>query len=67
MYDEVEDEFRKGVNAYWSGQVPTMWNDASMRERSPYLMGWYMASMWEVSVGWITDEDGEPLQDEDEF
>lgn len=64
--DTVEDEFSKGVNAYWAGGCPEGWDKKKRRERSPYLMGWYMASMWETQVGFITDEDGDPLQLDDE-
>lgn len=46
-YDMVQD-FESGVNAYFSGECPDNWNNKAMRERSPFLSGWYMASMTEV-------------------
>jgi len=61
--DSVEDEFSKGVNAYWGGSVPDGWESPEKRARSPYLMGWYMASMWEVEEGFITDQFGDPIQE----
>lgn len=64
--DTVEDEFSRGVNAYWSGMCPEGWDDVKRRARSPYLMGWYMASMWEVEVGFITDEFGDSLQEDED-
>lgn len=55
---DISTMFSEGVNAYWSGELPDNWNDNDMRVRSPYLMGWWMASMSEVSEGFITDEEG---------
>jgi hypothetical protein len=65
MDDLIVQEFQDGVNAYWAGGVPEDWQDEDRRATSPYLQGWYMASMWETSAGWLTDEAGDPLQDED--
>lgn len=64
--DVVEDEFTAGVNAYWSGECPDGWDNLDKRTRSPFLMGWYMASMWECYPGTITDRDGDPFQTEDD-
>jgi hypothetical protein len=63
--DKVTSEFSDGVDAYWSGECPEGWDDPKRRERSPYLSGWYMASMWETSPGYITDGDGYPLQEDE--
>jgi hypothetical protein len=66
MNDTVTEEFTQGVDAYWAGDLPENWNDPEARAVTPYLMGWYMASLWETQAGTLLDEDGEPLQDEDE-
>lgn len=63
--DMVIDQFNQGVEAYWAGELPDGWDNSKRRERSPYLTGWYMASMWETSPGWITDMVGDSLQDDD--
>ena len=65
MNDTVTEEFTQGVDAYWGGEVPEGWQSQSTREQSPYLMGWYMASLWETQPGYLRDLDGDPLQDED--
>ena len=66
MYDDdVTAEFARGVNDYWGGEAPDGWDDEERRNQTPYLMGWYMASMWEVQPGWILDEDGNPIQEDE--
>ena len=64
MNDTVQEEFTEGVEAYWSGELPEGWDDYSVRSKSPFLVGWYMASMWENMPGYLTDRDGEPLQED---
>lgn len=64
MFDTVTKEFTDGVDAYWAGEVPDGWEDPNRRNQSPYLMGWFMSAQWETAPGWLTDEDGDPLQDE---
>lgn len=63
--DVVAIEFIHGVNDYWGGELPENWNNEKARAESPYLAGWYMASLWEVEPGRLLDADGAPLQDED--
>lgn len=63
--DTVTQEFADGAEAYWSGDLPDGWDDYNVRSRSPFLTGWYMASMWETQAGWLTDAYGDPLQEED--
>lgn len=63
--DLIVTEYTRGVNAYWSGECPDSWSDPAKREVSPYLMGWYHASLWEVSVGDLTYDDGTPMQEDD--
>jgi hypothetical protein len=48
MDDTIIDLFAQGVSDYQSGYLPDGWDDASQREESPYLTGWYMASRTEV-------------------
>jgi len=65
MDDLIVSEFTDGVNAYWSGECPDNWNSDEARAKSPYLQGWYMASMWETQPGWLVDFDGTPMQEDD--
>lgn len=65
MDDMVLEEFTDGVNDYWGGECPDGWDDSKRRNNTPYLMGWYMASMWEVYPGQLLNRAGYPLQDED--
>ena len=65
MDDVLVGEFRAGVNAYWSGELAEGWNNRETREKSPFVMGWYMASMWETQPGFLLTEDGEPMQEGD--
>jgi hypothetical protein len=65
MDDAMVQDFRNGVDAYWSGQLADGWDNESVRNRSPYIMGWYLASMWEVSPGYVLDEDGNAFQTPD--
>lgn len=65
--DDLCAEFTRGVNDYWGGEIPDGWDDAERRAHTPYLSGWFMASMWEVRPGWITDEFGVPIQGEDNY
>lgn len=65
MSDTITQEFADGVDAYWSGELPEGWNDYEVRCKSPYLTGWWMASVWETQPGYLRDLDGEPFQDED--
>lgn len=67
MDELLEDMFSAGVNAYWSGKVPKHWNKRAEREKSPFLTGWYMASMLETMPGWIVDADGDPVQEDGEW
>lgn len=67
MNDELTQQFADGVNSYWSGEVPDYWDHPETRNRSPFLQGWYMASMWETQPGWLFDMDGDPLQDEGDW
>lgn len=62
--DDVVTLFKQGTDAYWAGELPENWNHPETRAKSPYLQGWYMASMWETHPGWLLDEDGMPIQDE---
>lgn len=41
---DVLEEFEDGIRAYYAGEVPDGWNDRERRERSPFLMGWFMES-----------------------
>jgi hypothetical protein len=66
MADALVKEFEDGVDAYWAGELPDNWNDPETRAKSPFITGWYMASMWETSPGWLLDSDGQPFQEEDE-
>lgn len=61
--DDVTVDFEAGVDAYWGGVLPDGWDKPKRREKSPYLMGWWMASMWETSPGWIRDRYNEPMQE----
>lgn len=54
--DEVVEAFTEGVNDYWAGKVPDHWDKPALRDRSPYLQGWYMASMSEVGEGFLCTE-----------
>ena len=63
--DVITEEFQAGVNAYWSGELPDGWNSADKRAVSPYLTGWYMASVWETDEGALVDSDGIPFQEVD--
>lgn len=65
MNDEVLEEFTRGVNDYWGGECPEGWNNETLRNDCPYLMGWYMASLWEVYPGELCYEDGTPMQEDD--
>lgn len=64
-YDRFVDEFNAGVDAYWGGELPDGWNSPETRAQSPYLTGWYMASLWETQPGFLLDMDGYPLQEGD--
>jgi hypothetical protein len=44
MGQRISEEFREGETDYWAGRVPEHWDSEELRARSPYLMGWYMAS-----------------------
>lgn len=65
MEDTIAQEFNDGVNSYWAGELPDYWDHPETRARSPFLTGWYMASMWETQPGWLFDQDGDPLQEEE--
>ena len=49
----VEDEYARGVDSYWAGDIPRGWEAAdwgyhaviAKAARSPYIMGWYQASL----------------------
>ena len=62
--DDVTAEFTRGVNDYWAGEVPDGWNDPKRRDVTPYLAGWYMASVWESYPGTLLYEDGTPMQED---
>lgn len=62
--DEIVEAFSRGVNDYWSGLAPKHWDKPALRDRSPYLQGWYMASMFETAEGFLTLEDN---PDEEDF
>ena len=51
--DDLEALFAQGVRDYWAGELPNNWNNSELRARSPYLTGWYMASMSEVDPDWL--------------
>lgn len=50
MDNEAADLFQQGVDDYWSGHVPKNWDNKDKRQRSPYLMGWYMESMFDNGI-----------------
>ena len=56
MYYDTVAEFYRGVRDYWSGIVPDRWEDVEIRNRSPYLMGWYMESMADNDQDWMVSE-----------
>lgn len=65
--DEVVEAFNQGVQDYWAGKAPKNWAAPALRDRSPYLQGWYMASMSEVGEGFLCleiDPDVEDFEDE---
>ena len=46
------DEFERGIDSYYAGQIPrgwenSKWDDAAVLKaaRAPFVMGWYLASM----------------------
>lgn len=48
----VTAEYERGVDSYWAGEIPTGWessrwddNALAKAARSPYIMGWYQASL----------------------
>ena len=51
--DDLEALFVQGCNDYWAGELPNNWNNEELRKRSPYLQGWYMASMSEVDPDFL--------------
>lgn len=55
---DIEDEFTDGVNAYWAGEVAEGWDNPDVRNYSPYIMGWYLASLSEVEPWKLRDRDG---------
>lgn len=61
MFDSIQYQFNAGVEAYWAGDLPENWKSEETRATSPFLTGWYMASMWETQPGFLIDEDGDPL------
>jgi hypothetical protein len=66
MDDELIEAFTQGVNDYWAGKAPAHWDKPALRDRSPYLQGWYMASMTETSEGFICAEINPHLDDFEE-
>lgn len=48
----VSEEYERGVNDYFAGEIPTGWEECRWTDedivkaaRAPYIMGWYQASM----------------------
>jgi hypothetical protein len=51
-HTSVEDEYQRGVDCYWSAQIPTGWESSAWdaealvkAARSPFIMGWYQSSL----------------------
>lgn len=65
MDDVLVRDFEAGVDAYWGGVLPDGWDKPKRRGKSPYLMGWWMASMWETAPGWCKDHHGNSYQEGD--
>ena len=43
--DTLIEEYQNGIDAYWAGDVPDGWQDPDLVSRSPFLSGWYQASI----------------------
>lgn len=58
MFDNIVSLFDQGADSYYAGEVPEGWDNPEVRERSPYIMGWYMASMVDNDPEWLDNFDG---------
>ena len=41
---DIVEEFQRGSEAYWAGEVPPGWDNVDERCQNPFLMGWYLES-----------------------
>ena len=59
--DTVLEEFEAGMDSYWAGETCEGWENPDTRNHSPFVAGWFMASMSEVDPTYLLDRDGELL------
>ena len=53
----IAEEYQNGIDDYEAGSVPAGWDDPDRVVRSPYLSGWYQASLVDNGLPLDNEED----------